>query len=570
MALAIVAVTASLAIAATATWDPNPEPGVAGYKLSYGTTPGVHTVTIDVGKVTTYKFFPPPGKRYYVVVQAYNAAGALSPKSAEGFIDIPLVNSPPTLIQPANQSSTLNATASLALSASDPNGTPLVFSAVGLPPGLSIKSASGLISGTASAKGTYQVTATVSDGLLSASRSFTWTVNAAPNRPPTLTQPANQSTTMKASASLTLSATDPDGTPLGFSAAGLPPGLSINSASGTIAGVPSVKGTYQVTATVSDGSLSASRSFTWTIVEPPPPPPTNSSSVDLAIDFGANGLWMNYADTGWKKLHSMNAEQMISGDVDGNGQSDLIVDFANQGLWIWLNDSAWVQLDALNAGAMVAADLDGNGRSAVLFDFPGLGLWVWRYGGEWTRLDSRSASRMAAADLDGNGRADVVINFPGAGVWVRNNNLSWFKLHALNASGMAVGDLDGNGRKDVLLDLPGAGIWIWRNSSSWSQLHSSSATAMTTGDLDGNGRDEVVLGLAGNGVWAWNGAAWSQLNTKNAEALTAANLDGTARIDLIVDFGATGLWGWWNNANWTQLHSQSPEGSVSGRFKKRP
>src|SRR5690242_15650817 len=95
-ALTFVGCVAAAANAATASWDPNSEPDVVGYKLSYGTQPGVHTVTIDVGNVTTYKFYPPAGKLYYVVVQAYNAAGDVSAKSAEAVIDIPLATPSPT------------------------------------------------------------------------------------------------------------------------------------------------------------------------------------------------------------------------------------------------------------------------------------------------------------------------------------------------------------------------------------------------------------------------------------------------------------------------------------------
>lgn len=94
-ALAMVVGTAAGVGAATATWDANTEPGVTGYKLSYGTESGAHTVVLDVGNVTTCQFHPPPGRRYYVVVQAYNAAGQLSDKSAEVVIDIPLTTAPP-------------------------------------------------------------------------------------------------------------------------------------------------------------------------------------------------------------------------------------------------------------------------------------------------------------------------------------------------------------------------------------------------------------------------------------------------------------------------------------------
>ncbi len=43
-------------------------------------------------------------------------------------------NLPPTLTQPANQTSAANATVSLALAGSDPEGAPLAYSATGLPP----------------------------------------------------------------------------------------------------------------------------------------------------------------------------------------------------------------------------------------------------------------------------------------------------------------------------------------------------------------------------------------------------------------------------------------------------
>jgi hypothetical protein len=110
--------------AATATWDRNPEPNVTGYRLSYGTQSGIHGTVIDVGNVVTYQFSPPPGGRYYIVVQAYDSAGGLSAKSDEVVFDAPAAqNQPPVLTQPANQSSSQNTAQSLTLVASDPQGT---------------------------------------------------------------------------------------------------------------------------------------------------------------------------------------------------------------------------------------------------------------------------------------------------------------------------------------------------------------------------------------------------------------------------------------------------------------
>ena len=66
----------------------------------------------------------------------------------------------------------------LRLVASDPDGHALTYSATGLPPGLTIGTATGLISGTLTSAnaGTYHVTVTASDGDASQSQSFTWTV----------------------------------------------------------------------------------------------------------------------------------------------------------------------------------------------------------------------------------------------------------------------------------------------------------------------------------------------------------------------------------------------------------
>jgi hypothetical protein len=81
---------------------------------------------------------------------------------------------------PAAQTSTVGQAASLAISASDPNGDSLTYSASGLPAGLGINASSGLISGTPITAGTSSVTVTVNDGRGgTASASFSWTVQAA-------------------------------------------------------------------------------------------------------------------------------------------------------------------------------------------------------------------------------------------------------------------------------------------------------------------------------------------------------------------------------------------------------
>jgi hypothetical protein len=83
----------------------------------------------------------------------------------------------------------------------------------------------------------------------------------------TVTSPGNQTGTVGTAASVQVHASDSaSGQTLSYSAAGLPAGLSVNSATGLISGTPSTAGTYNVTVTARDGSgASGSTAFTWTV-----------------------------------------------------------------------------------------------------------------------------------------------------------------------------------------------------------------------------------------------------------------------------------------------------------------
>ncbi len=94
-------------------------------------------------------------------------------------------NHAPVLDNIPDQTSEEGESVSLAVSASDADADSLSYSASGLPAGLSIDAGTGLISGTvdtgASSGSPYSVEVTVSDGDLSDSTTFSWTVTSPPS-----------------------------------------------------------------------------------------------------------------------------------------------------------------------------------------------------------------------------------------------------------------------------------------------------------------------------------------------------------------------------------------------------
>ena len=121
----------------------------------------------------------PPG---FYMLFAFNAAGtpAIAPILRVGAAANPNPAITPSLVNPGNQTGDAGTATSLPLSATDPNGDTLTYSASGLPPGLSIHPPTGVISGTPSAAGTFNVVVTASDGVNSDSKSFTWVINQGP------------------------------------------------------------------------------------------------------------------------------------------------------------------------------------------------------------------------------------------------------------------------------------------------------------------------------------------------------------------------------------------------------
>ncbi len=141
-------------------------------------------------------------------------------------------------------------------------GDTLTYTAIGLPEGLSINSANGIISGspTNNAVGLRNITVTANDGKGgNISDTFALTVMNTNDAPTVSTPIPDRTATEDAQFSMNIKGNFADvdgGNTLTFSASGLPIGLTLNSTTGVLNGIPTNAnvGTNTITITASDGN----------------------------------------------------------------------------------------------------------------------------------------------------------------------------------------------------------------------------------------------------------------------------------------------------------------------------
>jgi hypothetical protein len=165
-------------------------------------------------------------------------------------------------------------TAYAATLAATGGNAPYTWSATGLPTGLSLNAATGVISGTPTTAGTSTVAVTVSDSTnpqhVTATKNLSLTIAPALSISTASPLPAG---TRNAAYSTTIAASGGN-PPYSWSATGLPAGLSINASTGVISGTPTTATTATVAVTVTDSTASthatATKNFSLTIGAPVP------------------------------------------------------------------------------------------------------------------------------------------------------------------------------------------------------------------------------------------------------------------------------------------------------------
>ncbi len=333
--------------------DPNGDP------LTYAAAglPGGLAIDASSGKVTGTIAITAPGT-YAVSVTATDDKGAATNETFAYTVADAAPQTAGTIAAHTYADATAGISVATVGAFTSPNGLALTYTAAGLPQGLTIDAATGVIAGTldhdasanapaktgsgATLDGTYTIVVTASDGQGGmAAQSFT--LDATNTAPVVATATSNQHSFDGNAASLDASAafTDPNtGDILTYAATGLPTGLTIDSATGLIAGTidkaASAQGPYSVTVTATDDKGAAtSETFSWTVddivpVATPPLPDRSTndgSSVALTTANGftnPNNLPLTYVASGLPNGLAINSTTgMISGTLDSIASTEI-------------------------------------------------------------------------------------------------------------------------------------------------------------------------------------------------------------------------------------------------------
>src|SRR5436190_14689485 len=159
--------------------------------------------------------------------------------------------------------------------------SPTSYAASGLPAGLTVNTATGLISGTPAvgtdAGSPYSVTITATNGSGTGTATLTLTIKPAT---PVITSSTTASGTVCSAFSYQITATN---NPTSYNATPLPAGLTVNTSTGLISGTPTASGTFTATISATNAGGTGSAALTITISPPPTPVITSATAATGTI-----------------------------------------------------------------------------------------------------------------------------------------------------------------------------------------------------------------------------------------------------------------------------------------------
>ncbi|MBI1762220.1 MAG: VCBS repeat-containing protein [Acidobacteria bacterium] len=324
-----------------------------------------------------------------------------------------------------------------------------------------------------------------------------------------------------------------------ISAGNLPPGWSLNAATGQLGGLAVIIGVYNFTARATDtNSCQGTRTYTvqikpkakadfdgdgktdLSIFSPTAAPPFPNWSV---INSGNNATVTQQ----WGAGYAPYFDDIVPGDYDGDGKADHAIWRGADSLWYIRRSSdgqPFVQLWGANYAPYfdipTPGDYDGDGKTDI---------GVFRRSGTWFVRRSSDGQNMIVthgqqddipvpADYDGDGKTDLAIFRPGAIApapnWIILNSstntitsIQWGAGYAPYFDTPVPADYDGDGKADLAIWRGADSIWYIRKSSDgqailqfWGANYAPYFDIPTPGDYDGDGKADIAVWRR-SGTW---------------------------------------------------------------------
>jgi len=283
-------------------WNPNPEPNIVNYRLSYGTGSRSYSQSVDSGTATTVAVSGlEQGKTYYFSVRAINDKGFQSEPSAEvsHYVEIPA---------PANQAPVANdqtvttdedTAVAITLSASDADGDALTYTIVSGP-------TMGSLSGNApnltytphpDVNGSDSFTFLASDGTAN-SNTATVAITITPGNAAPVAAGQTVTTDEDTAVAITLSASDADGDSLTYTIVNGPTmgSLSGNAPNLTYTPHPDVNGSDSFTFHASDGTANSNTATVAITIKPVNDAPVAAAQMVMTAEDRPVGILLSATD----------------------------------------------------------------------------------------------------------------------------------------------------------------------------------------------------------------------------------------------------------------------------------
>jgi IPT/TIG domain/FG-GAP-like repeat len=562
MAFLLMLCTSSLqAATVNLAWDRNPEPDIASYIISYGTSSKNYTTSVNVGNVTTWSVSLAAGSRYFFAATAVNTAGLTSPFSAEVSADFTSPTAPSIVnLSPTSGSVGTAVTISGANFGASQGTSSIRFNGISATP--TSWSTSSIVAPVPNGATTGPVVVTVSNVASNAVTFSIGTTLPAPWLSQDVGSPSAVGSVTYASSTGTFTVMgggadiwgtsdqfrfvyqpiDGDGQivarvsnvqnqdPWSKAAVMIRQDLTGNSPQAMAAVTPSNGTVFQWRA-IRGGS---SGSITGTAALAP---------QWVRVTRNGNSLTAYYSDNGttWTRIGSRTITMPTRVYV-GLAVTSHKASATGRGVFtnvtVTGKTSATRVLTSLNAPA---SDLSVQAASVTPAEIP---------------TATAQPTRTTAGDYDGDGKTDLATYRQSTGQWQILNSstgkAATLVVHSAASADVPVpGDYDGDHKVDIAFYQPSTHAWSIENSSDASRVDlftSDDDGVPVPGDYDGDGKTDVATYSPSTGRWQIlksSGGFLAETTITWGAASSVAipgDYDGDGKVDLAVYQATTGRW----------------------------